>query len=88
MRTYKTQHAYYRSVDLHARSLFVNVCDVRAFRVVGGAKTHRTTKRRGSCIIFSFAPVGFFGVIAISVLEKPAIAARLRWSGLLLPNRC
>jgi transposase len=27
MRTYKTQHAYYCGVDLHARSLFVNVLD-------------------------------------------------------------
>ena len=27
MRTYKTQHSYYCGVDLHARSLFVNVLD-------------------------------------------------------------
>ena len=27
MRVYKTQHAYYCGVDLHARSLFVNVLD-------------------------------------------------------------
>jgi hypothetical protein len=27
MRVYKTQHSYYCGVDLHARSLFVNVLD-------------------------------------------------------------
>ena len=27
MRTYNTTHAYYCGVDLHARSLFVNVLD-------------------------------------------------------------
>ena len=27
MRVYKTQHQYYCGVDLHARSLFVNVLD-------------------------------------------------------------
>ncbi len=27
MRTYKTQHLHYCGVDLHARSLFVNVLD-------------------------------------------------------------
>ena len=27
MRVYKTQHQYYCNVDLHARSLFVNVLD-------------------------------------------------------------
>ena len=29
MRVYKTQHQYYCGVDLHARSLFVNVLDDR-----------------------------------------------------------
>jgi transposase len=27
MRVYKTQHPYYCGVDLHARSMFVNICD-------------------------------------------------------------
>jgi hypothetical protein len=29
MRVYRTQHQYYCGVDLHARSLFVNVLDDR-----------------------------------------------------------
>ena len=29
MRVYKTQHSYYCGVDLHARSMALNVCDSR-----------------------------------------------------------